>query len=146
MTKADFCLKQSADKFQVGEDIVKCPHCDNEMEYRDDGCWDYPFSFGDEPDYQVYFPKEIYICKRCNIRNENGEWNIPKHYCRPTAKQIKAILFINHYLQTHYEPLLKSQCWRIINENLKTAIEHRETYREQIAEWHREDYGEWDYY
>ena len=125
---------------------MKCPHCDGEMEYKDDGCWGYPFSTGDEPDYQVYFPKEVYSCKRCNIQKINDEWRIPKHYPRPTEKQIRAILFINNHLQTRHEPLLKSQCWRIINANLKNAVVHREASYEQRAEWYREDYGELDYY
>lgn len=125
---------------------MKCPYCDSEMEYKDEGCWDYPFTTGDEPDYQVYYSKDIYTCRKCNIKKVNEEWKIPKRYNRPTEKQIKTILFINNHLETHYEPLLKVQCWRIINENLQDAIVCKAAHDEQIAEWHREDYGELDYY
>lgn len=125
---------------------MKCPYCERDMEYKDEGSWGYPFTTGDEPDYQVYFPKEIYSCRKCNIQKINEEWHIPEQYHRPTEKQIKAILFINHHLETRYEPLLKVQCWRIINENLKKAIAYKEAHDEQRAEWHREEYGEWDYF
>jgi len=125
---------------------MKCPCCDKEMEYKDDGYWGYPFCTGDEPDYPIYFVKDIYTCKKCSIKKINDKWSIPENYNKPTEKQIKTILFINNYLGTNYEPLLKSPCWKIINENLQEAISYKEAHDEQIGEWHREEYGEWDYY
>lgn len=125
---------------------MKCPYCDSDMSYKDEGYWDYPFSTGDEPDYQVYHPKDIYMCSRCNIKKINSEWSIPERYNRPTEKQVRTVLFINNHLGTQYEPLLRVQCWRIINENLQKAIACKHTHDEQVAEWHREEYGEWDYF
>ena len=126
---------------------MKCPYCDEEMEYKDKGYWGYPFSTGIEPDYPDWICNDIYTCKKCNIKNTNGEWKIPKKYNRPTDKQIKTLLFINNRLGTDYEPLLKVQCWRIINKNLQDAIAYKQVHERCCAEDFRDWYGsEWDYF
>ncbi len=125
---------------------MKCPYCERKMEYKDKGYWSFSFTTGDEPDYPDWFRRDIYTCKNCNIKKENDEWKIPKKYNRPTEKQEKTILFINHRLGYNFEPLLRVQCWRIINKYLQEAIKCKETNDIQKAEDMREWYGEWDYF
>ena len=55
-------------------------------------------------------------------------------------------MFINHHLGSNFKPLLRVQCWRIINKYLQKAIKCKETNDIQIAEDMREWYGEWNYF
>lgn len=126
--------------------MMLCPNCQKEMVYQDKGYYGFAFSTGPEPDYPQWLPNSTYICKQCKIKYKNDQWIIPKKYERPTEKQIRTILFINHHLRTNYEPLLKKQCWYIINQNMQKAIDAKNAHDETMAEMHREMYGEWDYY
>lgn len=125
---------------------MKCLCCEKKMKYKDKGYWGTSFSTGPEPDYPDWIRKDVYSCKDCDIKKVNDKWKIPKKYARPTEKQIKTIEFINHYLGSDYEPILKTQCWKIINKHLQEAIQCKETHDIQMAEDMREWYGEWDYF
>lgn len=125
---------------------MKCPYCEREMEYKDNGYWGFSFTTGDKPDYPSWICENIYTCKFCNIRNINDEWEIPKKYNRPTEKQEKTVLYINNHLGYNFKPLLRVQCWRIINKYLQKAIKCKEIHDIQMAEDMREWYGEWDYF
>lgn len=96
---------------------MNCPNCGKRMEER---CKRY-YSLGA---WDMDYPDAVsvtYKCKNCNIVRTDGKWKIPKEYERPTVKQINTILFINYWLHTDFDPLLKNQCQLIISENLSKA-------------------------
>lgn len=95
---------------------MNCPNCEKTMEEK---CIPHlSFYYEESENFDI-----VYKCKECKIEYNETEdhWKIPKKYEEPTEAQIKAIDFINSRLRKNYEPLLKNQCWRIINENLKKA-------------------------
>lgn len=121
---------------------MNCPNCNNLMENKS-------YSFWSMADWDSESPSgyhEEYHCHDCNIKYINGEWKIPKKYALATEKQIKAVKFINAYCFTNYTPLLKRPCISFIKEYLPIAQEIYQNRLEQMGEWHREEYGELDYY
>lgn len=117
---------------------MRCPNCGKEMNYTDKGYWAYPFSTGPEPDYPDWFPKDIYSCKDCNIKNINDEWKIPDKL-KPTEKQKKTILFINNHLNMNLKAITKHQCWLAINKYFdkakKTSL-HSYNYYEDLQDYY----------
>ena len=116
---------------------MRCPNCSNEMKYRNDGCWGFPFSTGPEPDYPEWIPRDVYFCNDCRIRKVNEEWTIPKKYA-PTEKQKNTILFINNRLKMKLEALTKHQCWLDIGryfEEAKQTQVHSDEYYEDLQDY-----------
>lgn len=120
---------------------MRCPCCEKEMKYIEGGYWDF-LKFAD-PTWMI---SDEYKCDTCNISYKGHQWKIPEKYNRPTEKQIKTVKFINQYLGFEFEPLLKTQCWRIINKYLKEAQKCKQAQVEQCAEDMRAWYDEWDYF
>lgn len=116
---------------------MKCPNCDKEMTYRDEGYWGFPLTTGPEPDYPDWFKRDIYSCKDCRIRKVNDEWKIPEKYA-PTEKQQNTILFINNRLSMQIEALTKHQCWLDIGkyfEKAKQSHVHSHEYHEELLDY-----------
>lgn len=122
-----------------------CPNCETEMQDFSYFVEDV-YGFGDEPDYTSTTKIEKHSCKICRIKYHDGEWTLPKYLTPATDKQIKTVNFINQVLGTDCEPLLKHQCCKFIGEHLNNAIKVSENMRDQYFEWHREEYGEFEYY
>ena len=111
---------------------------------KDKSYWYYGISDWDM-DYPATLHEEHY-CKDCRITFVNGKWKIPKKFERPTEKQIRTVLFINSKLGTNLTPLLKRQCWKFISKHFEEAKLQAKYDREEYFEWHREMYGEFEYY
>ena len=124
---------------------MNCPNCNKEMDDLSYFVEDV-YGFGDEPDYSTCTKKEKFHCKKCSITVDDGVWKIPQHFNRASDKQIKTVEWINRVLGTDCVPLLKGQCWRFIAEHMAEATEASEREREEYYEWHREEYGEFEYY
>jgi len=122
---------------------MKCPNCDKEMEDKSHSFW----SMGDWDSETPSGWTEEHYCKSCKITFNNGNWEIPKKFERPTEKQIRTVLFINSKLDRNCEPLLKRQCWKFISKYFDEAKKQAEIDKEQQAEWLMEDYGgEFEYF
>jgi hypothetical protein len=94
-----------------------CPECGKEMkdksyDYYSIGAWDY-----DYPDC-TYIK---FVCNKCRISYEEGEWKVPKKF-RGSEKQIKAAEFISKVLYLPLPPPHKKILWKFINCNLQKAI------------------------
>lgn len=77
---------------------MNCPNCGIEMKNT----------------YNNLLAHDIYSCKKCkitytNIANTKKVWDIPEKF-RPTEKQRKTILFINHRLHINLEAITRHQC------------------------------------
>ena len=105
------------------------------MDYKDMGSAYYGLADWDM-DYPPWHPRDLYTCKPCNIKNDNGEWVIPQKYERATDKQIKTVKFINAVLRTDFEPLLKTRCWRFIKDNFDEA---KQIHSNNYSEWCEEN-------
>lgn len=114
---------------------MKCPNCNKDMM---DKSYEVKITFftGDEPDYYPTEWIEKFHCKGCGITFNKGEWVIPKKYPLATNKQIKCAMFINKQLGTDFKPVLKTQTWRFIKENLSTA---KEVYDNSFSQWCEEN-------
>lgn len=124
---------------------MNCPNCNKEMTdlsyYIED-----VYGFGDEPDYTSHTKVDKFKCTKCGISMEDGKWKLPKTLNPASEKQVKTVEWINRVLGTDCVPLLKGQCWRFIAEHMEDAITASENQREEYYEWHREEYGEFEYY
>lgn len=116
---------------------MNCPNCGCEMQHSYKEWWAYPFTTGDVPDYPNLFSHDEYACKKCNIKNINGKWDIPKRFL-PTERQKNTILFINNHLDMYLEAITKHQCWIDIGkyfEKAKKTPLHIDGWREEIQEY-----------
>lgn len=124
---------------------MKCPNCGKEMTDLSYFVEDV-YGFGDEPDYTTCTKVNKFKCKTCNISVEDDKWTVPKHLNPASEKQIRTVEWINRTLGTDCVPLLKGQCWLFISQHIKEAIAVSEHQRDEYYEWHREEYGEFEYY
>lgn len=117
---------------------MKCPNCNKDMIDESYGV-EITFFTGDEPDYYPTEWIEKYYCKDCGIKYHKGEWIVPGKYPPATNKQIKCVMFINRQLGTNFDPVLKTQTWRFIKENLPSA---KEVHDNLFSQW-CEDNADW---